>query len=514
GIENSDHSDGLLYTYWNLYPAGAASLSNGRAIAFVPVYQGPSGTVTGTVTNDYNGAPIAAATITLLEDGRSWTTNENGSYGGSAPVGVYTLVADHAGFAPDTAWNVEVLEGEDVAVDFSLTDDTGPLLETYEHPSTNDTEGPYPISVTIEEYSGLDAARLYYKAGGADFTPLTLEPQGGGAFLAEIPGQPYTTHVAYYTYARDGLGQESYDPSGAPGELYSFFVAPTTSYYMDNMEADQGWTVGAPGDDATTGIWERVDPNATYDGGTMIQPEDDHTPDPGTRCFITGQSAPGAGQGDNDVDDGTTTLISPVFDLSVVAGIVQVRYYRWYTNNTGSTTNDSWVVRVTDDGSTWVDLENTMETDRSWRLMEFNLADFVELTDQVQFRFLASDLGDGGIVEAGVDDFELLLTGVSGAPEVDRGEAVFALYPNRPNPASRATTIRYALERAGPVRLRIVDVQGRVLRYLVDGRQKAGSRSAVWDRRDAAGRPVPSGIYFYELLAGPHRATRKLTVIR
>ncbi|MBD3334203.1 MAG: hypothetical protein GF355_01700, partial [Candidatus Eisenbacteria bacterium] len=47
GIENSDHSDGLLYTYWNLYPAGAASLSNGRAIAFVPVYQGPSGTVTG-----------------------------------------------------------------------------------------------------------------------------------------------------------------------------------------------------------------------------------------------------------------------------------------------------------------------------------------------------------------------------------------------------------------------------------------------------------------------------------
>ncbi len=37
GIQNQDHSDGLLYTYWSQYAAGAASLSTGRAILFQPV---------------------------------------------------------------------------------------------------------------------------------------------------------------------------------------------------------------------------------------------------------------------------------------------------------------------------------------------------------------------------------------------------------------------------------------------------------------------------------------------
>ena len=37
-----------------------------------------------------------------------------------------------------------------------------------------------------------------------------------------------------------------------------------------------------------------------------MQTEDDHTPDPGTLCFVTG--ATGGAPGDYDVDDGCTTL--------------------------------------------------------------------------------------------------------------------------------------------------------------------------------------------------------------
>ncbi|MCK4548291.1 MAG: T9SS type A sorting domain-containing protein [Candidatus Eisenbacteria sp.] len=37
GIENLDHTDGLLYTYFNWYPDGAAELEPGRAIRFVPM---------------------------------------------------------------------------------------------------------------------------------------------------------------------------------------------------------------------------------------------------------------------------------------------------------------------------------------------------------------------------------------------------------------------------------------------------------------------------------------------
>ena len=45
----------------------------------------------------------------------------------------------------------------------------------------------------------------------------------------------------------------------------------------DPFEEPNGWTAGVPGDDATTGIWVRADPV-----GTAAQPEDDHTPTPGT----------------------------------------------------------------------------------------------------------------------------------------------------------------------------------------------------------------------------------------
>ena len=35
-----------------------------------------------------------------------------------------------------------------------------------------------------------------------------------------------------------------------------------------------------------------------------MQPEDDHTPAPGTICFVTGQGTPGGAVGEADVDGG------------------------------------------------------------------------------------------------------------------------------------------------------------------------------------------------------------------
>ncbi|MCZ6542668.1 MAG: hypothetical protein O6768_03295, partial [Planctomycetota bacterium] len=67
---------------------------------------------------------------------------------------------------------------------------------------------------------------------------------------------------------------------------------------QDDLEADTGWVVGAPGDNAVTGIWNRMNPE-----GTAAQPEDDHTPAPGTICWVTDGFA-GGGLGANDVDGG------------------------------------------------------------------------------------------------------------------------------------------------------------------------------------------------------------------
>ena len=67
----------------------------------------------------------------------------------------------------------------------------------------------------------------------------------------------------------------------------------------------------------------------------------------------------------------------------------------------------------------------------------------------------------------------------------------------------------YSLTAAGPVELRIYDVQGRLLRKLVEGRKPAGSHGVVWDGRDGDGSSVPTGTYFYELITDAGSQTRK-----
>jgi hypothetical protein len=66
-----------------------------------------------------------------------------------------------------------------------------------------------------------------------------------------------------------------------------------------------------------------------------------------------------------------------------------------------------------------------------------------------------------------------------------------------PNPASSQVTISYGVPVATDVSVAILDASGRLVRRLVDAKQGAGNHSVVWDRRDDAGRPVPSGIYFF-----------------
>ena len=94
-----------------------------------------------------------------------------------------------------------------------------------------------------------------------------------------------------------------------------------------NTVADQQF-VSPRGDAATSGAWNRMDPQATVYNDVVIQPEDDHTVALGVACFVTDGNS-GSAAGDYDVDGGCTTLLSPIFDLST-ADMAFVTYWRWY----------------------------------------------------------------------------------------------------------------------------------------------------------------------------------------
>ena len=92
-----------------------------------------------------------------------------------------------------------------------------------------------------------------------------------------------------------------------------------------------------------------------------------------------------------------------------------------------------------------------------------------------------------------------------------------ALLPNYPNPFNPETWIPYQLTEPADVSLTIYDINGRVVRDLDLGHQRAGmyhsrSHAAYWDGRNAQGEPVASGVYFYTLKAGDFTATRKMLI--
>ncbi len=518
GIENATQSDGVLYTWYNRYTPGSASLATGRAIRFIPTREVLAGQIRGTVRNESaGGIPIPSATVTVLENGHEYTTSVIGSYEATEAPGIYTLRASHAGFEPDTVGNVAVVAGGSVVVDFALRDILAPVITSTPVGTTNDTIGPYIVNATITDASPLSEARVFYRVNGGSFLPVNMSHLNGDNYRGEIPGQPWTSKVEYYIYGRDAGGNEATDPAEAPGVLYVFFVAPTVSIFFDDLESERGWLVGSPGDDATSGLWVRVDPNGTWHGSDPVQPEDDHTLDPGVNCWVTGNAAAGAGEAVGDVDGGQTTLTSPPL-FPPVEGTVVLRYYRWFTNNTGTNPNeDAWVAQISDDdGATWRDLERTTVSDRSWRFMEFNLADYgVNTLGAVRLRFIAEDALGASIVEAAVDDIEVLLTGQVATDAPDQ-EIVhrFDLSQNQPNPFNPRTAIRFSLDRPAAARVVIYDVQGREVRRLVDEARPAGAYTVIWDGRDAAGRPVASGIYLYRLDAAGRSLTKKMILLQ
>ena len=95
--------------------------------------------------------------------------------------------------------------------------------------------------------------------------------------------------------------------------------------------------------------------------------------------------------------------------------------------------------------------------------------------------------------------------------EVER----LALRQNYPNPFNPVTRLAFTVpEGAGRVTLTVHNVNGQVVRTLVDEELSAGPALAVWDGTDEAGENLASGIYFAKLATGAESAFRKMTLLK
>jgi hypothetical protein len=231
---------------------------------------------------------------------------------------------------------------------------------------------------------------------------------------------------------------------------------------------------------------------------------------------------------------GTTTSPSFQVQQSLVSGVL----YHWYViayDNQWYTQGPLWSFSVGISGvpvafTSFAAVQNGSSVDINWKLTSDESMESYALYRReksapsiqiAQGRADASDSYRDMAVEPGATySYELVIRTSDGdlfrspVATVSMASVELTLHQNVPNPFNPQTTIRYELPSPAPVRLLILDVNGRLVRTLVNEQQTAGPRQAIWNGRDDTGTGVSSGVYFYVLEAGKDRLTRKLVLLK
>lgn len=144
-------------------------------------------------------------------------------------------------------------------------------------------------------------------------------------------------------------------------------------------------------------------------------------------------------------------------------------------------------------------------------------------TEDLQACWDTSDLPDGQYVirvvasdcAGNVTTDSMTVVTANGNPSAAGGDTARESRPVcGPNPLTRSAAIRFSLGAPGRASLEIYDPAGRRVRTLLDAALAAGLHETVWDGRDAAGRPVPGGTYFWRLSDVGGVRTGRLVVTR
>ena len=85
---------------------------------------------------------------------------------------------------------------------------------------------------------------------------------------------------------------------------------------------------------------------------------------------------------------------------------------------------------------------------------------------------------------------------------------------NYPNPFNPRTTIEFALNTEGFVKLKIFNITGQKVRTLASEPITAGNHTIRWDGKNNFGQAVSSGVYIARISMGGHVAAKSMLLMK
>ena len=171
--------------------------------------------------------------------------------------------------------------------------------------------------------------------------------------------------------------------------------------FTDDFESALGWITNPSGTDtATTGNWERANPEETSSGGTIMQPNDTVS---GSFAMVTAATA-GTSVGSNDVDGGVTSIQSPLIALPVTGShTLSLNYYFGHLNNASNSDFLSISVVAPSDTQTLLDIRGEASNrSASWIAFTADLSAYAG--SNIRLLIEVADAETASLIEAGVDD--------------------------------------------------------------------------------------------------------------
>lgn len=375
-----------FYGAWGAYPylpSGLILVSdiNTGLHVLQPTYQRACW-LEGLVTDQITTAVLFDVQVEILNTYSNDATNFSGVYKtGMGVSGTYDVEFKKVGYIPQiititlnngivTTQNVQLTP----AVAFTLT---GQVVDSI-NPNTGISNAAVHLQSSLYEYS-------------------TTADANGNFSLLIYPDNNYEVIAGSWGHKAKLFNLAALDSSLIPTQIY-----PLTQGYKDEFALDYGWSEFG---DATSGKWERGIPAtiSTWQGSVLPE-EGDLIGDIGEYCLITGNNGNGT-HGLDDVDNGATTIVSPVMDLSTTTNPI-LNYHYFFNVNWPTSGLDSFEVYMTN-GPDTVTLSSTTTPQYSWsRRQSISIVDHISLTNNMRVYFKVND-ASGTAMESLIDLVEI-----------------------------------------------------------------------------------------------------------